>query len=109
MQWHVAAAADVELPSAMTPERWQELSRIYYTARGIPSISERAAFLGAACAGDEPLLREVESLLQYDAGSFLEPAALKGAVEALYLPPQERVDARVDFAPPGATLPDGDA
>jgi len=75
----------------------------------MPSKSERAAFLGAACAGDEPLLREVESLLQYDAESFLEPAALKRAVEALQIRSQEGANARVDFAPPGATLPDGDA
>jgi serine/threonine-protein kinase len=75
----------------------------------MPSKSERAAFLGAACAGDEPLLREVESLLQYDAESFLEPAALKRAGEALQIRPHEGANARVDFAPPGATLPDGDA
>ena len=93
----------------MTPARWQELSRIYHAARGMPSKSERAAFLAAACAGDEPLLRDVESLLANDAESFLEPAALKRAVEALQIRPQQGDSARVDFAPPGPALPDNDA
>jgi len=93
----------------MTPARWQELSRIYYEARGMSSKSERAEFLVAACAGDEPLLRDVESLLEHCADSFLEPAALKRVVEALQIRAQQGDSARVDFAPPGGALPNNDA
>jgi hypothetical protein len=73
------------------------------------SKSERAAFLAAACAGDEPLLRDVESLLQYDAESFLEPAAVKRVLDARQIGPQLGESAAMDFARPGATLPDSDA
>ena len=47
---------------AMTPERWAQVERLYHAARARPD-NERAAFLADACAGDEALRREVESLL----------------------------------------------
>ena len=67
----------------MTPERWQEVERIYHVAlaRG---ERERAAFLAEACGGDAVLLREVESLLAQAgaASAFLEtPAPAVGAAE----------------------------
>ena len=44
---------------------------------------KRAAFLEQACDGDETLRAEVESLLQYDAQSFLEspPAATSAPIQ----------------------------
>lgn len=49
----------------MKAERWQQVERLYYAAlqRG---AEERAAFLSEACAGDEGLRRDVESLLAYE-------------------------------------------
>jgi serine/threonine protein kinase len=57
----------------MTPERWRQVEEMLHAAlsRG---ESERAAFLGHACAGDAALRREVELLLAQQAsmGGFLE-------------------------------------
>jgi eukaryotic-like serine/threonine-protein kinase len=61
----------------MTPERWQEVSRIYYDALGRDS-GERASFLREACRDDEALRQEVESLLTQPASTdhFLDQPAL---------------------------------
>ena len=45
------------------PERWDEISRIYYDALGVPAAA-RSAYLARACGGDDVLHRELESLLQ---------------------------------------------
>src|SRR5690349_1617001 len=46
----------------MTPDRWQKIEELYHTARERDE-SQRVAFLNEACAGDDALRREVESLL----------------------------------------------
>jgi serine/threonine-protein kinase len=46
----------------MTPERWQEVSRIYHDALACDPRG-RDAFVREACAGDEGVRQEVESLL----------------------------------------------
>jgi len=58
----------------MTPERWNEIERVYHAVLQRPA-SERSACLADACAGDEALRAEVESLLRYeqDAARFIEP------------------------------------
>jgi eukaryotic-like serine/threonine-protein kinase len=62
----------------MTPERWRHVSQIYHDALGrVPHA--RAAFVREACAGDDALRQEVESLLAQPASAenFLgEPATL---------------------------------
>ncbi len=65
-------------------ERWQEIERIYHAARELDA-SARAEFLAKACAEDEGLRREVESLLvQADQdGSFLESPAIEVAAGAM--------------------------
>jgi hypothetical protein len=46
----------------MSPDRWQEVERIYHAAlERDPEL--RAAFLADASGGDEELLEEVQSLL----------------------------------------------
>jgi hypothetical protein len=47
----------------MTPERWKQISQLYQAALARPA-SERDSFLLEACAHDEPLLRELQSLLE---------------------------------------------
>src|SRR5262245_36915139 len=63
---------------AMTPERWRQIEQLYHGAleRG---TGERADFLAEACAGDEALRGEVESLLRCDtrAERFIEAPALE--------------------------------
>src|SRR3989442_8269298 len=62
----------------MPPERAQQVGQLYHAARECKP-DERAAFLGHACAGDDTLRREVESLLAEDSRvqSFLETPAVE--------------------------------
>jgi serine/threonine protein kinase/Flp pilus assembly protein TadD len=65
----------------MTPERWQRVEELYHAARARQG-RDSAAFLADACAGDEALRREVESLLAHPASAdaFLaQPAAVMAA------------------------------
>ena len=57
----------------MKGERWQQVDELLDAALE-RDASERGDFLKRACAGDEELLREVESLLaaHLKAGSFIE-------------------------------------
>jgi serine/threonine-protein kinase len=54
-------------------ERWLTVKRLHQAALE-RMATERAAFLDEACAGDEALRREVDSLLSYEtaAASFME-------------------------------------
>ncbi len=60
--------------------RWQQIERIYHAARELDKDA-RAEFLAKACAGDDDLRREVESLLvqadQHE--SFLQSPAIEAA------------------------------
>ena len=68
----------------MKIERWQEVERIYHLTLE-REASERSTFLVQACAGDEALRREVESLLTYEhqAESFIEAPALEVAARIM--------------------------
>jgi len=61
----------------MTPERWQQIQALLHAAMALPT-TDRGTYLAGACAGDDDLLREVESLLaQLSQGSgFLSTPAL---------------------------------
>jgi serine/threonine protein kinase len=60
----------------MQAERWQQIERLFHSALQ-RAPADRAALLAEACAGDEALRREVESLLAEHArdASLLETAA----------------------------------
>ena len=68
----------------MKPERWQQVERVYHASLE-RDAEGRAAFLAEACAGDEELRREVESLLAYEdqAEEFIESPALEVAAKTL--------------------------
>ena len=68
----------------MKPERWQQVERLYHATLE-KEAGERAAFLEEACAGDESLRREVESLLAYEgeAEGFIESPALEVAARMM--------------------------
>jgi eukaryotic-like serine/threonine-protein kinase len=70
----------------MKPERWEQLARLHRAALEREE-SQRAAFLQEACAGDEELRREVESLLapenENEGDGFMESPALEAAARAL--------------------------
>jgi eukaryotic-like serine/threonine-protein kinase len=71
----------------MTPERWQQVERLWQAALERPH-AERAAFLAQACDGDAALRGEVESLLgfQQQVGDFLEAPPAELAAELLATP-----------------------
>ena len=62
----------------MNNERWQEVERLYHSTLA-KDANERAAFLAQACAGDETLRREVESLIALEphAKEFIESPAVE--------------------------------
>jgi len=68
----------------MESERWQQVDKILEAALE-QEESERSAFLEKACAGDESLRKEVESLLlaHNRAGDFMEEPPLEVGVAGL--------------------------
>ncbi|HMD86051.1 MAG TPA: protein kinase [Terriglobia bacterium] len=88
----------------MKPERREQVAKLHRAALEREEI-ERAAFLGEACAGDEDLRREVESLLAHQGKdeSFMESPAREVAArqlaseqaEARGGPPSEDIDSLV--------------
>ena len=68
----------------MKAERWHQVEQVYHAALE-KEEGERAAFLANACAGDEELRKEVESLLSYQERSedFIESPALDVAAKLL--------------------------
>ena len=57
----------------MEPERWQKIEQLYHSSLEL-ELSQRAAFIEQACAGDQSLIEDVRSLLAQAEGreSFLE-------------------------------------
>jgi eukaryotic-like serine/threonine-protein kinase len=74
----------------MKPERWRQVEELYHAALE-REPEARAAFLAQACAGDDALRREVDSLLGFDnrAERFIETPALEVAAR-LFAPDEER-------------------
>ena len=68
----------------MKPERWRQIEQIYHSTLEREE-SQRDTFLKEACAGDEALRREVESLLAHkdQAESFIEEPALEVAAKGM--------------------------
>jgi serine/threonine-protein kinase len=68
----------------MKPERWQQLKQIFQSALE-RNPAERSAFLSHACAGDEALRSEVESLISShgQAGDSMEAMAAEATTEML--------------------------
>src|SRR5215813_13244790 len=82
-----ALPSSIRLRSAMrnmTPEQWNRIKELFASARE-RAADERPAFLEQACAGDELLRREVQSLLDAfpEGESFLETPSVHVAAEAL--------------------------
>src|SRR5215475_8851159 len=68
----------------MDANRWGQIKEIYDRALDL-SREEREGFLAEACAGDDDLRREVESLLaaHADAGTFLQAPAVEVAAREI--------------------------
>jgi hypothetical protein len=68
----------------VNPDRWKQIDNLLQSVLELPP-GERRQFLRQACADDEALEREVQSLLeaQQKAGGFLESPAIAVAAKAL--------------------------
>ena len=66
----------------MTPERWQQVARVYESALGQPPAT-RGAFVANACRDDSDLRREVESLRARDDAHVLVDRPIDVAAAAV--------------------------
>jgi Tol biopolymer transport system component len=71
----------------MTPERFQQISQLYHSARA-REPEQRAAFLQLSCGGDQNLRHEVESLLasEKNAEAFFSSEEAKKDIKRLDKP-----------------------
>ena len=62
----------------MTPDRWEQINRLYYAALEVET-KERVQFLEESCQGDSEMRKEVETLLAMHekAGEFLDQPAIE--------------------------------
>jgi non-specific serine/threonine protein kinase len=69
----------------MTPQRWKQIESLYHAARELKP-GERKTFVVMACAGDEQLCAEVESLLAHEgtAEGFLASTVLETSATVHY-------------------------
>jgi hypothetical protein len=69
---------------AMDSDRWKQVDGLLQAVLERPP-AERQEFLRRACAGDQALEREVQSLLAspQEAGSFLESPAMEVAAQGI--------------------------
>ena len=76
----------------MTPEQYQRVGQLYHAVLDLPR-ENRSSFLDGACAGDDELRREVESLLRAhdNAGDFIASPAMN--VAARLIAPDEDAEA----------------
>src|SRR5262249_19514050 len=89
----------------MTPERWRQVQELCHATLA-RAEEDRAAFLATACAGDDPLRRDVESLLaqEPDAASFMSVPAVVVATAVLDHAKGELVGRRLGSYVPGTRL-----
>jgi Tol biopolymer transport system component/predicted Ser/Thr protein kinase len=68
----------------MEPERWRRIEDLYHSALEVAE-DQRATFVKQACAGDDALREEVESLLAYQkpAQDFIEAPAFEMAARLM--------------------------
>ncbi len=89
----------------MEPKRWEQVAQLFSAALEHKE-SERSAFLEEACAGDDELRREVESLLAREGKdtSFIESPALNMAAQSLARDQAQATDAASPDAMLGRTV-----
>src|SRR6185503_12609905 len=84
-----SAAGTQSKLTMITPQRWQEIDRIFAAALEREPAG-RSAFLDDACGGDELLRKEVESLLANDIPeSLIANRAVEEATRLLEKSPGE--------------------
>jgi serine/threonine protein kinase/Flp pilus assembly protein TadD len=72
----------------MTPERWQQINDLYHSSLEREPF-ERAAYIAQACAGDEDLRQEIESLVSsHEQGDGFIEQPVAGVVARLLIAEQ---------------------
>ena len=73
----------------MSPERWQEIEKVYDGALACEP-GQRRAFLDQSCAGDTELRSQVDWMLahQNEAGRFMRVPAVEAAAQLLTIDPE---------------------
>jgi len=91
----LVASRDQQGVNPMNPERWRQIDQLLEAALE-RRPEERAAFLAVACADDESLRLEVESLLRSDEAveSFIEEPVVALAAEVIAEQPAEALAGR---------------
>ena len=81
----------------MQSERWRKVEEVYHSSLECDE-EQRPSFVAAACAGDELLRREIESLLAHHARaqSFMETPALDVAAGSLS---EDEISSEIDEQP----------
>ena len=76
----------------MTPDRWEQISRVYYAALKLVD-KEQAAFIEEACDKDAELRGEVESLLAMhgQTGDFLSKPVMEELAQVVKEEPQSLI------------------
>ena len=79
----------------MTPDRWRQIEQLYHSALE-REPTDRAAFLRDACAGDDSLLQEIQSLLTQETATarLMEIPALEAAAMISNRPPGQSIVGR---------------
>src|SRR5437879_4815468 len=77
----------------MKPEQWQQVNELFQAALE-REPGERARFIVEACAGDELMRSEVESLIAFHekGGSFMEKPAVAAVAANLMLEEQDQLE-----------------
>ncbi|HKY05250.1 MAG TPA: serine/threonine-protein kinase, partial [Blastocatellia bacterium] len=79
----------------MTPERWHQIEEIFFAALDLPP-GERDSFIKEACAGDDQLHKEVESLLaKEDEQETLMATAIQAVARSLSVEGDDLVGRRI--------------
>ena len=80
----------------MTPDRWEQINRLYYAALEVAE-KERSSFLEQACGANPELRSEVESLLNMHAqvDGFLGTPAMEEVAKGMREEPPSLVGRRL--------------
>jgi eukaryotic-like serine/threonine-protein kinase len=92
----VGESLAVSKAERMTPERWQQIKELFYTALELPP-GEREAFLREACGSDSVLHEELAKLFasHEQANSFIEAPALQPVSEMIADGQASRIGQRI--------------
>jgi serine/threonine-protein kinase len=84
----------------MSPERWRKIENVYHSASEL-NTAQRSVYLASACAGDDDLRQQVESLLREktNAANLLDQHAWEAAREFVKQPVHPKLASGAHLGP----------